>query len=171
MNKICCISSILTAMLFSILCSLAQETLKFEDLVQHLNVKSWVYSGKQLPKHFLVQIVEVRNGEVAGVYLGSVSLHEVERMVILLDNNNPEEKVRVSIKVEGSSPIAGFSSPWSKTKKIDISAPVTMPFIVGKPIMLCGKIREVDGIISTNGGMKDFEEGLALLVTEEKKDQ
>lgn len=92
-------------------------------------------------------------------------------MVILLDNNNPDENVRVTIKVEGGSPIAGISAPWNKTKKIDISAPVTMPFIAGKPIMLCGKIREVDGIRSTNGDMQDFEEGLALLVTEVKKDQ
>jgi hypothetical protein len=159
------------AICFSILCSFAQETLKFEDLVQHLNVKSWIYSGKQLPKHCLVQIVEVRNGEVAGVYLRSAYLHEVERMVIMLDNNNSDQKVRVSVKVEGKDCLTPFCYTSGNTKKIDVSAYITKPFIVGKPIMLCGKIREVDGITNTNGDMKDFEEGLALLVTEEKKNQ
>ena len=37
-------------------------------------------------------------------------------------------------------------------------------------MMLCGKVREVDGITTTNGDMNDFEEGLALLVSEEKSD-
>lgn len=171
MNTIRYIFSIFIALFFPVLSTFAQDTLKLEDLVRHLNVQSWIYDGNLLPKHCLVDILEVRKGKVAGVYLGSVNFDEVKRMVILLDNNNPDEKVRVTIKVEGGSSMAGCSLPWKGTKKIDVSAPLTMPFIAGKPIMLCGKIRKVDGIMKTNGDMQDFEEGLALLVTEVKKEQ
>jgi hypothetical protein len=150
--------------------SLAQEAIRVEDLVQHLKIRSWIYDGKQLPKQCLVSVVEVRNGQLTDTYLGSVALRDIKRMVILLDNNNPDQKVNVTIKVDGG-PVSGISNDWAKAKKIDLSAYLTMPLTVGKPIMLCGKIRPVNGVSTTNGDMKDFEEGLALVVTEEKKDQ
>ena len=117
MNTIRYIFSIFIALFFPVLSTFAQDTLKLEDLVRHLNVQSWIYDGNLLPKHCLVDILEVRKGKVAGVYLGSVNFDEVKRMVILLDNNNPDEKVRVTIKVEGGSSMAGCSLPWKGTKK------------------------------------------------------
>ncbi len=170
MNNIYLTLSVLIPIIALRTASIAQESIGIEDLVQHLKIQSWIYDGAQLPKQCQVRVVEVRNGQLSDTYLESMGLRDAKRLVVLLDNNNPDRKVKVTIKVNGGSLVA-MTNDFTKAKAIDVSAHLTLPLTVGKPIMLCGKIRQVDGVHTTNGEIKNFEEGLALVVTEEKKDQ
>lgn len=131
------------------------------ELARHLGVRTWKFGKDDLPERFLVQILDIKDGEISVGHLGwpAYSFEESGDLTIIISQQSGKSIISIAVNDQwmtaGPDPLLSFA--------LDFQTAHSKPRI-NEPMVLVGRYAEKEGKITVTGKVSDVVSGVAVLI-------